>query len=97
VRGFMFLKPTFLFATVIENSNTTDSGWNASDWMNWRMRTLQNGELDFDRVEGTGNLLFAIGPPFAFSFRGPGTLRICSFADETFFDLRRASEDDADR
>jgi beta-glucosidase/6-phospho-beta-glucosidase/beta-galactosidase len=82
------MKPTFLFATGIENSYPTIN--NGRD----RVDELEKGlhykqwKTDFDLVEQLGIRFLRYGPPLHRTFLGPGRYD-WSFADETFRDLKR--------
>jgi len=81
------MKPTFLFATGIENSNPTiDGGRIRMDELEKCGHYLQ-WQTDFDRVQDLGIRFLRYGPPLHLTFLGPGRYD-WSFADETFLDLK---------
>ncbi|MDB6037563.1 MAG: glycosyl hydrolase family protein [Verrucomicrobiales bacterium] len=82
------MKPTFLFATGIENSYPTiNNGRERVDEME-KCGHYAQWKTDFDLVEHLGIRFLRYGPPIHSTFLGPGRYD-WSFADETFSELKR--------
>jgi beta-glucosidase/6-phospho-beta-glucosidase/beta-galactosidase len=82
------MKPTFLFATGIENSYPTiNNGRDRVDELEKCLHYKQ-WKTDFDLVEQLGIRFLRYGPPLHGTFLGPGRYD-WSFTDETFLDLKR--------
>jgi beta-glucosidase len=82
------MKPTFLFATGIENSYPTiDHGRQRVDEMEKSGHYAQ-WKTDLALVEQLGIRFLRYGPPLHTTFLGPGRYDWC-FADETFGELKR--------
>ncbi len=82
------MRPSFLFATGIENSYPTiNQGRTRVDEME-KCRHYDMWRRDFDLVQELGINFLRYGPPIHRTWKGPGHYD-WSFADATFEDLRR--------
>lgn len=82
------MRPIFLFATGIENSNPTiDQGRYRVDELE-KCRHYEMWKTDFDCVQEMGICFLRYGPPLHRTFLGPDKYD-WEFADMTFADLRR--------
>jgi beta-glucosidase/6-phospho-beta-glucosidase/beta-galactosidase len=87
-KEFWPMKPTFMFATGIENSYPTiRQGRERVDEME-KCGHYQHWRTDFDKVEEVGIRFLRYGPPIHRTFTGPQTYD-WGFSDETFRDLQR--------
>jgi beta-glucosidase len=82
------MKPSFMFATGIENSYPTiQQGRERVDEME-KCGHYQHWKTDFDKVNELGIPFLRYGPPLHRTFLGPNRFD-WSFADETFRELKR--------
>ncbi len=82
------MKPTFMFATGIENSYPTiHSGRERVDELE-KCGHYEHWQTDFDKVQELGIQFLRYGPPLHRTFLGPNRFD-WSFADQTFQELKR--------